>query len=75
MRAVDDWEPALAVLGAVWIFGVWFGLWLAWTQRARMDRYAVSVWLQQAADGVQRKVNEWEGYGDVVDDRSDAGRG
>lgn len=40
MTESGDWMPALALLGAVWILGVWWGLWLAWTQPARMQRWA-----------------------------------
>jgi len=68
-------EVGVCGLGAAFVLGCWWGLWLAWTQKARMDRFAVAVWLAQHADQTQRKFNEWEGYGDDVVDRAAADLG
>lgn len=42
----------LCLLGVVFISGCWWGLWLAATRPARMERFA--AW----ADHAQRRLNE-----------------
>jgi len=51
---VSDLLGAAMLLGAAYCLGGLHGLWLAWTQPARMDRWAAE------ADRLQRKLDQME---------------
>lgn len=57
MNALTEGLAAGAVLGASYCLGGLHGLWLAWSQEARMDRWAAKV------DRAQRKLHELEERG------------
>jgi hypothetical protein len=51
---MTDLWPALCVVLAVYCMGGLHGLWLAWTQEARMKRWAAS--LPEAAEHIYESV-------------------
>ncbi len=71
VRAVvtGDGFPAICVLGAVWVLGVWYGLYLNLTHWHRMRRWACSV--SDALYEANKKGDAAAGAGVVVFDRKE----